>query len=389
MDLDPQIAETIVSNLKDIIQHEINLFDTTGTIIASTDRSRIGTSHDGARLAISTQNTVSIDSEHEFKGAKHGINVPVLFNGAPVAVIGITGERSEVEPFGNVIKKMTEILIRENWEQITRFDQRTRLASLVGQLCLPRHDPGLVDYLASVLDIDLSLPRLAVVGHIASRGEKASSESPYQELYAYLRDFPNSFFSAEGDICLFVEERDGARLPGLLRVIKSTLEKRLHLRVVFGVGDLRHDQQEYWKSYEEACKAADWLLFRGGDGMARYDELDYGIFISSIPRDEAEKLERRVFGDLSDEEIEAFERVFAAYTAHNGSIAHAADELFLHKNTLQNRLNKIARETGYNPRELSDHTVLALAFLLRRYERFTEKRASSKDGALEEGRGMS
>ena len=87
MDLDPQIAETIVSNLKDIIQHEINLFDTTGTIIASTDRSRIGTSHDGARLAISTQSTVSIDSEHEFKGAKHGINVPVLFNGVIVGAV--------------------------------------------------------------------------------------------------------------------------------------------------------------------------------------------------------------------------------------------------------------------------------------------------------------
>ena len=44
MNLDPQIAETIVTNLKDVINHEINLFDTTGTIIASTDRTRIGTS---------------------------------------------------------------------------------------------------------------------------------------------------------------------------------------------------------------------------------------------------------------------------------------------------------------------------------------------------------
>ncbi len=55
MELDPKIAESIVTNLKDVIQHEINLFDATGTIIASTDRTRIGTSHDGARLAISTK----------------------------------------------------------------------------------------------------------------------------------------------------------------------------------------------------------------------------------------------------------------------------------------------------------------------------------------------
>ena len=104
MNLDPQIAETIVTNLKDVINHEINLFDTTGTIIASTDRTRIGTSHDGARLAIKTKKTISIDRENEYRGARHGINVPVMFNDQVVAVIGITGERSEVEPFGNVIK---------------------------------------------------------------------------------------------------------------------------------------------------------------------------------------------------------------------------------------------------------------------------------------------
>lgn len=388
MDLDPQIAETIVSNLKDIIQHEINLFDTTGTIIASTDLARIGTSHDGARLAISTQRTVSIDSDHEFKGAKHGINVPVLFNGSPVAVIGITGERSEVEPFGNVIKKMTEILIRENWEQITRFDQRTRLSHLVSQLCLPRHDPGLVDYLASVLDIDLSLPRLAVVGRIA-KSERASAESPYQDIYAYLQDFPHSFFSAEGDICLFVEEHEAQRLPGLLHAVGGALEKRLRLSVVFGVGEVRMGQENYWKSYDEACKAADWLLFCGGEGVARYEELDYGVFLSSIPKDEVAQLERRVFGELTDAEIDAAEQVFDAYTARNGSIVHAADDLFLHKNTLQNRLNKIARTTGYNPRELADHTVLALAFLLRRYARFTQKRAPSQDETLSRKESMS
>ena len=76
-----------------------------------------------------------------------------------------------------------------------------------------------------------------------------------------------------------------------------------------------------------------------------------------------------VFGDLSDKEIDDFQVVFDSYTRHNGSITHSADELFLHKNTLQNRLNKIARMTGYNPRDLSDYAVLSMAFKLRSYLR--------------------
>ena len=52
MEIDPKIAQTIAENMKEIFHHDINFFDTTGTIIASTDASRIGTGHDGARLAV-------------------------------------------------------------------------------------------------------------------------------------------------------------------------------------------------------------------------------------------------------------------------------------------------------------------------------------------------
>ncbi|WP_419773134.1 helix-turn-helix domain-containing protein [Helcococcus kunzii] len=38
--------------------------------------------------------------------------------------------------------------------------------------------------------------------------------------------------------------------------------------------------------------------------------------------------------------------------------------LFIHKNTLQYKLNKLEKLTGYNPRTLDDFVVLKLAFLL-------------------------
>ena len=54
MEIDQHIAETIVSNIKDVLRHEINLFDTHGVIIASTNRSRIGHHHAAALLAAQT-----------------------------------------------------------------------------------------------------------------------------------------------------------------------------------------------------------------------------------------------------------------------------------------------------------------------------------------------
>lgn len=40
------------------------------------------------------------------------------------------------------------------------------------------------------------------------------------------------------------------------------------------------------------------------------------------------------------------------------SLKDSCEQLYLHKNTLQYRLDKIWKETGYNPREFKDATVL-------------------------------
>ncbi|PWG60304.1 CdaR family transcriptional regulator [Bifidobacterium catulorum] len=374
MDIDPQIAETIVSNIKGVIRHEINLFDTSGTIIASTDKSRVGTSHDGARLAVETKQTVSIDDEHQFEGARNGINVPVLFNGSVVAVIGITGRREEVEPFGNVIKKMTEILIRENLEQITRFDQRMMTANLINMLTLRQYDAGFVNYLASALNIDLGRRRLAAVGRFVGAGAAVTTGDGLHAIFqTRCGGLEHSMFSVTArEACLFLDDADVPDPIAFLGDIQADVSKTFHRQMSFGVGRPTDQADSYWRSYGEACRTVDWLLFSHQKNVSSYDDLDYGMFISSIPGDDAERFVAHVFEGLDDHEIDDFHTTFDAYTRHNGSIIHAAEDLFLHKNTLQNRLNKIARKTGYNPRVLKDYSVLDAAFTLRDYLAFRQ-----------------
>lgn len=372
MDLDPQIAKTIVSNLKDIIHHEINLFDTTGVIVASTDKSRIGTGHDGARLAIKTRQNVVIDINNEYKGAKHGINVPVLFNKSVCAVIGITGEPSEVEPFGNVIKKMTEILIRENYEQIGRFEERERFTSLCNSLILRRHDQEFTSYLASVLHIDLERPRMVVVGNINNAADPDTTmESLYGSLLLRFNPLKHSFFSLTArEICMFIDEQDVYQLNTLIKGIQAEAERSLKHRLYIGIGSIVAESKHYWRSFDQASRTVKWLRYSGENLTASFEDLDYGAVISSVSTDEIDHLTERVFGSLTDKEIDNFQHIFDAYTRHNGSIVHCAEELYLHKNTLQNHLNRIAKKTGYNPRVLEDYAVLSLAFKLRDYERF-------------------
>nr|WP_240945115.1 helix-turn-helix domain-containing protein [Bifidobacterium sp. DSM 109958] len=94
------------------------------------------------------------------------------------------------------------------------------------------------------------------------------------------------------------------------------------------------------------------------------------MILPAIDADAADRFVARIFADLPPERIDAFRAAFDAYTARNGSVTRAAQDLFIHKNTLQNHLNDLAARTGYNPRRLDDHTTLALAFLLRDYRAF-------------------
>ena len=45
-------------------------------------------------------------------------------------------------------------------------------------------------------------------------------------------------------------------------------------------------------------------------------------------------------------------------------LKQASEALYLHKNTLQYQLDRIHRETGYNPREFADAVILYLALKL-------------------------
>ena len=372
MDIDPQIAETIVTNIKGVIQHEINLFNTHGLIIASTDRSRIGTAHDGARLAVRTKQNVVIDDEHQFEGARNGINVPVLFNDSVVAVIGITGVREEVEPFGNVIKKMTEILIRENLEQITRFDQRMMMSNLVSMLTMRRHDAAITAYLASVMNIDLSRPRRALVGRPCNEDSILASQDGWHTIIsAHLRPMGESLFTVNATgCCILLDEPDQSVISAFLHELSDDIESSTKTPVCFGAGTIASNADEYWRSYDEAGKTVDWQMFTGLNDVEYYENLDFGLLISSLDHENAYRFVERIFSGLNDDDLDIFQTAFNAYAKHNGSIIHAADELFLHKNTLQNRLNKIARETGYNPRILKEYTILDTAFKLRDYLRF-------------------
>jgi carbohydrate diacid regulator len=54
---------------------------------------------------------------YEYEGSKNGINLPIEFNEEIIGVIGITGNYNQVYKYGQIIKKMTEILLLDSYRR--------------------------------------------------------------------------------------------------------------------------------------------------------------------------------------------------------------------------------------------------------------------------------
>jgi carbohydrate diacid regulator len=67
---------------------------------------------------------------------------------------------------------------------------------------------------------------------------------------------------------------------------------------------------------------------------------------------------------MNSEEIEDYQELLQTFVKNNGSIKKTSEEYYIHKNTLQYRLNKLKDITGYDPRTIEGIVVLYIAFLI-------------------------
>ena len=77
MEVSKRLAEGIVQEMKDIIGKDMNFINSNGVIIASTDKIRINTYHEGGKEAIKNNDVIKIEEDGEYKGARKGLNLPL------------------------------------------------------------------------------------------------------------------------------------------------------------------------------------------------------------------------------------------------------------------------------------------------------------------------
>ena len=124
MKISKNTATDLIREISSVIDYDINIMDENGIIMASTDPLRPGQFHEGAHLVIKENlRELPVYYDDEYAGCKKGINLPLFSDDNIIGVVGITGEVSETSRYARIIKKVTEILVKD-FETIQQKDKK-------------------------------------------------------------------------------------------------------------------------------------------------------------------------------------------------------------------------------------------------------------------------
>lgn len=95
-------------------------------------------------------------------------------------------------------------------------------------------------------------------------------------------------------------------------------------------------------------------LSGSGRNFAVFDDLTLELILSSVDENSKKDFLQKTTGCLSTEEL----AIIKAYFSEDMSLVGTCSKLYLHKNTLQYKLNHIYKKSGLNPRRFRDAVLL-------------------------------
>lgn len=357
------LAEKIVDEVKKVLTEEIIIAQTNGTIIAATDPARVGQFHEGAYLTSfeGQKRILTKDDQQHMKGVKAGINLPIYFKQEVIGVIGMTGDPVHVSPFGEILRKMTELLIHEHeFFQETETDERQLEAFVFDWLHLPETAIDLTEK-ASRLQLDINKERAVVL--IDCQDESFMKQNQYKELKETLHLNIQEIIVRWGHgrflLMLQTTAEDRKALQQRLFHIHASLTARSSPGVLIGAGKpaAAHLMKQ---SFQQAFRA---LKMAHADTPIVFDEdLTLELFMEEVSQETKEVFLDRTIAPLFP--YPELVKTLRVLMTSDCSLKYTAEAMHVHINTLHYRLKRIQDLTTLDPKRMQDAMLFYLAFML-------------------------
>lgn len=347
MKISKHLADQITTSIYEVVKNDINLIDQNGIILSSTNPKRIGTFHQAGAEAVKTAKPVTVPKDISTEGVQRGINYPIFLDGKPIASIGITGNPRDLEQFGFLITKITEVFLKEQQLNESLVSETRTLHYIVSSLLSGEmREFGRIRELLTQYGIDINGKFCVLSAKLTDLNQEQSLRYFFSNigcrLFLYL--YPNEW------VVIF-DENSFASFKK--QTFCSTYGEKLYA----GLGSMC-SLGEITKSYSYAQAARRHAQNRSLV-LVDSNNISIELLLENIPADSRMLYAQNVLKSLTEKELQLLETYFSS----NLSLKDTSEALFIHKNTLQYQLDRISEKSGYNPRIFKDSFILQFALI--------------------------
>ena len=173
----------------------------------------------------------------------------------------------------------------------------------------------------------------------------------------------------EQSIVLIKDTRDmkeDEELQTLARMIVDNMHTEAMVKVRVGYGNRVHNLQDIAKSYQEAKMALEvGRIFYAERETIAYSLLGIGRLIYQLPMSLCEMFIHEVFGDeVPDIFNEEINTTIQKFFENNLNISETARQLYVHRNTLVYRLERLEKAIGLDIRKFDDAMTFKIAMMV-------------------------
>jgi carbohydrate diacid regulator len=369
MYLNKTTAENIIQEMRTVVDYHINIINNNGFIIASTDIRRINNYHEAAFMILNNHyKELIVEFDEQYEGCKRGVNLPIYFSNEIIGVVGITGKPDEVVKYARIIQKMTEMILHEYFDLWNRNNNEQIKLVFANDLISGNFQSSLFEIEERIQKYSLNVKGTFTVALIkyAKNHDPDKNHNLNTARHNIVKRYiteklgqRNSIVAFNGEAFIIITNLSLDEISKEIEYLCQKVKEIHNVQLLCTIGNMYDSYEDIPKSFNEAISIIQYL----GDAVGVYQfsrsTLDFAL--SNIPENLKKTLKNQVFSKCNKLETQEFIDFIKSYIINNGSLSEMSKKYFIHKNTVQYKIQKIKDKTNYDLRVYSEMLTLYLA----------------------------
>lgn len=225
------------------------------------------------------------------------------------------------------------------------------------------------------LHIQMDVPRVVMIVEPGNDHDNNILELVRTHFSGSSRDFITAVDESSVIVVKELLDEDSMKeIDKAAKGVRAYLQKEGMKELRIAYGTVVKELKEVSRSYKEAKMAIDvGKIFFGEREIIAYSELGIGRLIYQLPIPLCKMFIREIFGGKSPDEFDD-ETLGTIYKFFENSlnVSETSRQLFIHRNTLVYRLDKLQKGTGLDLRVFEDAITFKIALMVVKYMKYME-----------------